>query len=198
MFHVPASISETLKDKILRVRRTILELLMTFAKKCKQEENFLLLPLIDPFVKYILLDYQTAPSKETRESDVLSFLTILIDKLGERFHPWVGLVFSSTFEVTLSMISQDREEYPDYPVKFFDMLRAILGVSFTVVLDMSETQLKLFMDSIIWAVKHRNKNVAELGLKLLINLFQEFTKHRKAEAEFYRYSVYFKFYHYIF
>lgn len=41
---------------------------------------------------------------------------------------------------------------------------------------MSPTQLKLVMDSIIWAFRHTERNIAETGLNLLLEMLSSFEK----------------------
>ena len=81
------------------------------------------------------------------------------------------------------MINQDFAEYPEHRVGFFKLLRAInsecfpgeivfplslfissLLHTFEALLELPSTQLKLFMDSIIWAIKHTMRDIADTGL----------------------------------
>ena len=41
---------------------------------------------------------------------------------------------------------------------------------------MSPTQLKLVMDSIVWAFRHTERNIAETGLNLLLEMLTSFEK----------------------
>jgi exportin-1 len=79
------------------------------------------------------------------------------------------------------MINQDFSEFPEHRVGFFKLLRAInlncfpgmrlliLESSpctnyFTALLGIPPPQFKLFMDSIIWAIKHTMRDIADTGL----------------------------------
>ena len=80
------------------------------------------------------------------------------------------------------MINQDFAEFPEHRVGFFKLLRAInlncfpgkpfLGTitkSVTnkiraALLTVPPNQFKLFMDSIIWAIKHTMRDIADTGL----------------------------------
>lgn len=78
------------------------------------------------------------------------------------------------------MINQDFAEFPEHRVGFFKLLRAINfncfpGLSppssvfpsvnvFPALLVLPPNQFKLFMDSIIWAIKHTMRDIAETGL----------------------------------
>jgi exportin-1 len=41
-------------------------------------------------------------------------------------------------------------------------------------LSLSQQQLKLVMDSIIWAFRHTERNIAETGLNLLLEMLKNF------------------------
>lgn len=62
------------------------------------------------------------------------------------------------------MINQDFAEYPEHRVGFFKMMRAIDASCFAALLELPPPQFKLFMDSIIWAIKHTMRDIAEIGL----------------------------------
>lgn len=79
------------------------------------------------------------------------------------------------------MINQDFAEFPEHRVGFFKLLRAINlhcfpGAIFffsdirsvtdylLALLGIPPAQFKLFMDSIIWAIKHTMRDIADTGL----------------------------------
>jgi exportin-1 len=180
----------TFRSSVIRqmrhTKKTVLLLFETFVRNCELNDRLGLLPFAGPIITPLLLDYQTAIPDGARESDILSCLTVLIDKLGDMFHPFVGTVLQSTFEVTLKMITRNMEEYPEHRIKFFGMVRAITNTCFHVLFEMSSEQLQLVVDSIIWAVRHTERNVADVGLKLLFEMLQRFEKKLQDSTKFYR------------
>ena len=62
------------------------------------------------------------------------------------------------------MINQDFAEYPEHRVGFFKLLRTINLNCFPALLTLPPAQFKLFIDSIIWAIKHTMRDIAETGL----------------------------------
>ena len=95
--------------------------------------------------------------------------------------PQVPAILDAVFEPTLNMINQDFAEFPEHRVGFFKLLRAInlscfpgkRNISFVIappandllaLLTIPPQQFKLFMDSIIWAIKHTMRDIAETGL----------------------------------
>jgi exportin-1 len=78
--------------------------------------------------------------------------------------PQIRPILDAVFEPTLNMINQDFAEYPEHRVGFFKMMRAIDASCFAALLELPPPQFKLFMDSIIWAIKHTMRDIAEIGL----------------------------------
>jgi exportin-1 len=107
--------------------------------------------------------------------------------------PQVPAILEAVFEPTLNMINQDFSEFPEHRVGFFKLLRAINMNCFpgnanwfhlsvnnltgrrTALLGIPPNQFKLFMDSIIWAIKHTMRDIADTGLNcMLLVLFSFF------------------------
>ena len=96
-------------------------------------------------------------------------------------------ILDAVFEPTLNMINQDFSEFPEHRVGFFKLLRAINlncfpgGFLYPVtgcpslmliirpaLLTIPPPQFKLFMDSLIWAIKHTMRDIAETGLNCTV------------------------------
>ena len=59
----------------------------------------------------------------------------------------------AVFECTLQMITVNFEDYPDHRLKFFALLRAITNHCFRALFTLAPAQLKLVVDSIVWAFR---------------------------------------------
>jgi len=55
---------------------------------------------------------------------------------------------------------------------FLSLLSLFAYVSYYIVI--LQQQLKLVMDSIIWAFRHTERNIAETGLNLLLEMLKNF------------------------
>jgi exportin-1 len=55
---------------------------------------------------------------------------------------------------------------------FLSLLSLFASVSYCIVI--LQQQLKLVMDSIIWAFRHTERNIAETGLNLLLEMLKNF------------------------
>eukprot|EP00976_Prorocentrum_cordatum_P005271 104585-Prorocentrum_minimum.AAC.1 len=70
------------------------------------------------------------------------------------------------------MITRNFEDYPEHRLQFFALLRAITNHCFRALFALSPQNLKLVIDSVIWAFRHTERNVAEMGLNLLLEMLQ--------------------------
>ncbi|KAK9095683.1 hypothetical protein Scep_027152 [Stephania cephalantha] len=159
--------------KLLRsVKRETLKLIDTFLDKAEDQPQIgkqFVPPMMDP----VLGDYgRNLP--DARESEVLSLFATIINKYKSVMIEDVPRIFEAIFECTLEMITRNFEDYPEHRLKFFSLLRAIATHCFPALICLSSQQLKLVMDSIIWAFRHTERNIAETGLNLLHEMLKQF------------------------
>lgn len=165
--------SKTSFVKLLRsVKRETLKLIETFLDKAEDQPHIgtqFVPPMMDP----VLGDYaRNVP--DARESEVLSLFATIINKYKAAMIDDVPRIFEAVFQCTLEMITKNFEDYPEHRLKFFSLLRAIATHCFAALIRLSPQQLKLVMDSIIWAFRHTERNIAETGLNLLLEMLKNF------------------------
>ncbi|KAJ9678510.1 hypothetical protein PVL29_020635 [Vitis rotundifolia] len=165
--------SKTSYVKLLRsVKRETLKLIETFLDKAEDQPQIgkqFVPPMMDP----VLGDYaRNVP--DARESEVLSLFATIINKYKSAMIEDVPRIFEASFQCTLEMITKNFEDYPEHRLKFFSLLRAIATHCFPALIRLSSQQLKLVMDSIIWAFRHTERNIAETGLNLLLEMLKNF------------------------
>ena len=170
--------------KLLRsVKKEVLRLIECFverAEDCATIGQQFVPEMLDP----ILGDYaRSVPA--ARDAEVLSLFATIVERLQGEVTANVPRIFEAVFDPTLQMITRNFEDFPDHRLKFFSLLRAIANNCFETLLRLEMTQLKLVMDSIVWAVHHTERNVAETGLNLLLELLRSFAKCEFA-AQFYQ------------
>ncbi|XP_017241858.1 protein EXPORTIN 1A isoform X1 [Daucus carota subsp. sativus] len=165
--------SRTSFVKLLRsVKRETLKLIETFLDKAEDQPQIgkqFVPPMMDP----VLGDYaRNLP--DARESEVLSLFATIINKYRGAMIEDIPRIFEAAFQCTLEMITKNFEDYPEHRLKFFSLLRAIATHCFQALILLSSEQLKLVMDSIIWAFRHTERNIAETGLNLLLEMLKNF------------------------
>ncbi|KAK2371928.1 protein EXPORTIN 1A [Trifolium repens] len=165
--------SRTSYVKLLRsVKRETLKLIETFLDKAENQPGIgkqFVPPMMDP----VLGDYaRNVP--DARESEVLSLFATIINKYKATMIEDIPHIFEAVFQCTLEMITKNFEDYPEHRLKFFSLLRAIATHCFPALICLSSQQLKFVMDSIIWAFRHTERNIAETGLNLLLEMLSKF------------------------
>jgi len=159
--------------KLLRsIKRETLKLIETFVDKAEDLPHLgkqFVPPMMDP----VLGDYaRNVP--DARESEVLSLFATIINKYKAEMLEDVPRIFEAVFQCTLEMITKNFEDYPEHRLKFFSLLRAIGTHCFKALIQLSSQQLKLVIDSINWAFRHTERNIAETGLSLLLEILKNF------------------------
>ncbi|KAH7889656.1 CRM1 C terminal-domain-containing protein [Phlebopus sp. FC_14] len=165
--------TKTPKIRQLRtVKKEILKLMETYIKKAEDLDavnNNFMPPLLDA----MLGDYnRNVPT--ARDAEVLNVMATITSRLGPLLTPQVPAILDAVFEPTLNMINQDFSEFPEHRAGFFKLLRAINLNCFPALLGIPPTQFKLFMDSIIWAIKHTMRDIADTGLNLCLEVVNNF------------------------
>lgn len=164
------------RTAVIRSMRTVkketLNLIRTFVSQSVDMDREVILnnfipALLDP----VLQDYsRNVP--DARDAEVLLLFAEVISKLGvsliEPGH--IQRIFESTFQATLDMITQNFEDHPDHRINFFKLIEAINRHAFPAMLRLNAKQFQLVIDSIIWAVKHLERNIADTGLQILYDL----------------------------
>eukprot|EP00741_Cyanophora_paradoxa_P007523 tig00001154_g7276.t1 len=124
-------------------------------------------PLLDP----VLGDYNRA-LPDARDPEVLSLFAVIVNKLQQAMTAEVPRIFEAVFECTLAMITKNFEDYPEHRATFFNLLRAVNSHCFQAFFTIPAQQFKLVIDSIVWAFKHTERNIAETGLNILFELLK--------------------------
>lgn len=121
---------------------------------------------VPPLLEPVLADYRSN-LPQARDAEVLDLLATLATRLSESISQEVTKIFEMVFECTLDMIKGDFQSFPDHRSKFYNLLKAINAHCFQSLFFLSEAQLKLYVDSLIWAMKHEQPQVADSGLQIL-------------------------------
>lgn len=173
--------TKTPKVRALRtIKKEILKLVETYIKRAEDLEGTNA-NLIPGLLEAVLGDYQRNVPP-ARDAEVLNLMATIVGVLGPLLNPQIRPILDAVFEPTLDMINKDFAEYPEHRGGFFRMLRAIDISCFPALLELPPPQFKLVMDSVIWAIKHTMRDIAEIGLNLAIELVRNFTKTDSAVA----------------
>lgn len=84
------------------------------------------------------------------------------------------------------MISDNFEEHPEHRINFYNLLHQVVKHCFPSIAALSPQQFKLVLDSIIWAIKHTMRNVAEIGHQTLYTLLENIATNDEMMQTFYQ------------
>lgn len=171
--------TRTPKVRSLRtIKKEILKLMETYVRKAEDLDT-LYQNFIPPLLEAVLGDYnRNVP--HARDAEVLNVMATITTRLQALLTPQVPAILDAVFECTLEMISKDFAEYPEHRAGFFKLLRAIDMYCFPALLSLPAVQFKLLFDSIIWAIKHTMRDIADTGLNLLLEIINNFAAAEEA------------------
>ncbi|KAJ7029680.1 CRM1 C terminal-domain-containing protein [Mycena alexandri] len=165
--------SKTPKIRQLRaVKKDVLKLMETYIKAAEDLDtvNANFMPLL---LDAMLGDYNRNIAI-AREPEVLHLMAVIVGRLGPLLTLQVPATLDAVFEPTLNMINRDFTEFPDHRLGLYKLLRAINLKCFPALLGLQPAQFKLFMDSIMWAIKHTVRDIADLGLNICLEVVNNF------------------------
>jgi len=164
------------------VKKETLRLLDTFIEK-SEDNDLVLTKFVPPLLDPVLGDYvRSIP--DARDPEVLSLFTCLLNKLQNLMTQEVPRVFEAVFKCTLDMITKNFEDYPEHRSNLFNLLRAINHHCFPALLT-NQGNFTLIIESIKWAFKHTERNIAETGLNTLLELLSN-VQASQVSNDFYR------------
>ncbi|KAG7810452.1 hypothetical protein KL921_002947 [Ogataea angusta] len=152
------------------IKKEILILIETYISKADNPEE-VVRDLVPNLLSAVLQDYKTNVP-DARDAEVLNCLSTLVEKVGELIPDEIVLILANVFEVTLDMINKDFTEYPEHRVEFYKLLREIDLKGFNALVQFPPESFQSFIDAILWAFKHNNRDVENTGLTLCVELLK--------------------------
>ena len=105
------------------VKKYILQLLEEFCKRSSlvDEISHTILP---PLLETVLTDYNKSVVN-ARDAQVVSLMSVLVEKLGRQMDPHVPTVLDAILGVTLDMISANPQDFYEHRNNFFKLLQTL-------------------------------------------------------------------------
>jgi exportin-1 len=152
------------------VRREILNLIATFIKT--NENPDMVVNDFLPKLSELITDYNNN-IPQARDPEVLSLFSALIEKMGDKMNPHVPEILNCLFQSTLSMISENYTSFMDFRRNFFNLIKTIVDQSLEGLFQADENNFKICIDSIIWAIKHYQIELSDIGLETMNELLSK-------------------------
>ncbi|KAF4672797.1 Exportin-1 [Perkinsus chesapeaki] len=176
--------------KLMRkVKRDVLRLVRSFVDSAVSEQDrmksaHIQLPsdvrvlicshFIPPMLEPVLVDYNLAPV-ENKDSEVMNLLTTMCSRLSSSVVGMLPMMFDQVFESTLGMIKDDFTSFPDHRLAFFELLSAMNENCFESLFLLPSHDLRLFVESMVFGIRHEHPTIAEIALKLLARFLAQVT-----------------------
>lgn len=121
---------------------------------------------IPPLLEPVLGDYHAGPAM-ARDPEALNLMTEVIVKLRSDIAGEVPRILSAVFDVTLQMITTNFQDYPEHRLSFFRLIEAINRHCFSAIFTLPPMHQKLVVDSVVWAFRHHDRDIGDMGLEIL-------------------------------
>lgn len=108
--------------------------------------------------------------EQARDAEVLSVTATVVSRLGPLVGDQIPAILDAVFAGTLAMISKDFSEYPEHRTGLFKLLQSMVVSCYPAIARLPPTQLKLVIDSIVWAFKHTHRDISDTGLQMALQL----------------------------
>eukprot|EP00566_Odontella_aurita_P002334 CAMPEP_0113600474 /NCGR_PEP_ID=MMETSP0015_2-20120614/42722_1 /TAXON_ID=2838 /ORGANISM="Odontella" /LENGTH=1086 /DNA_ID=CAMNT_0000508725 /DNA_START=303 /DNA_END=3563 /DNA_ORIENTATION=- /assembly_acc=CAM_ASM_000160 len=170
----PIATQMSLTRTMRSAKKEVLRLLIVFIEKSgppEAEPKAVAEGFIPPVLDPILGDYKRNIAG-ARDPEVLSLFTTVVEKLKNHVLNDVPRIMEAVFEPTLQMITANFEDFPEHRIRFFQFLKAINQHCFPALFNIPPEHQKLVIDSVVWAMKHTERNISDTGLEVLQELLQ--------------------------
>ncbi|GAB5354779.1 hypothetical protein AAMO2058_000148600 [Amorphochlora amoebiformis] len=190
----PAACHTSQAKQLRTVRKTALKLYTTFINTKGAPTVLIAEQFVPSLMETILADYRDS-IPDAREPEALSLFATIIEKLGpdptshQHILNIIPSVFEHVFEVTLQVITKNFEDYPQHRLAFFVLLKNINEYCFEAMLALNEAQTQMVVDSVVWAFRHTERNIAERGMELFLSMITKFASSVKCNDFFSRYML---------
>jgi exportin-1 len=170
------------------VKSDILELINTFFEVSSDlpgGPQVCLQMFFPTLMEQTLVDYSSSPPA-ARDPRVLTLYATAISTFREHIADQVPVIMASIFGPTLEMITANMSDHPDHRIGFFRFLRQANEHCFFGLFGIPPEQQKLVVDSIVWAFKHTERNIAETGLEILQELLVKISANPQVSDSFFQ------------
>lgn len=178
------------------VKREVLRVLETcISKSHEKDREKIMNGILEQLTEPVLRDYYDSVP-DAREPAVLSLFSSVVTYMkGALPTASITVIFKSLVGVTLDMIKNNFQDFPDARINFFLLLRSINQHNFSSLFALdenpaaAEAEFRIIINAIVWAFKHTERNVAETGLQILLEMLR---KVDQSPFVNYFYKIYFK------
>lgn len=117
----------------------------------------------------------------------------MVERLQATIATGIEAILSKIGASTLQMIGTDSISYPEHRLNYFTLISNIvqhcfqcisLFITLVALYVINPVLFKTLIDSILWAIKHQEPNIADIGLNTLQNLMTNLSNNKMAFNQF--------------
>jgi len=173
------------------VKADILDLFTACLEACQESEDcdaqakeLFFANFMPAILREVLQDYHASPPA-ARDHKVLTLFSTAISVLKDLIAPEIPRILNAVFEKTLEMITTNMLDYPEHRIGFFRFLHEANAHCFYALFSIPPQLQKLVIDSVVWAIKHTERNISETGLEILLALLLNVSGNQQIAQQFY-------------
>jgi exportin-1 len=166
--HGPTVLSGHANVRLMRlIKKEILKVIELFTEHTLQD-SFVAQQCMPKVFDIVLSDYVNSHPL-AREPGTLALVTACVNRLRILLAGDCAAILDHTFAPTVSLIVENTTDFPEHRVNLFRLLHALNEHCFDAFLAYISSHEDI-VDSILWAIKHTERNVMSTGLELLLSL----------------------------
>jgi exportin-1 len=169
------------------VKSEILVLFTSYIEVCHEfedERHAFITSFMPSIVREVLQDFHSS-LPAARDAKILTLFSSAIATFKNLMSPEIPLIMDAIFEKTLEMITANMLDFPEHRIGFFKFLHEANQYCFYGLFSITSERQKLVIDSIMWAIKHTERNISETGLEILLSLLQNIANNPEISQPFY-------------
>jgi len=157
-----------------KIKKSIINYIISLIINTDNTE--ILLNNLSPYLSNFIEQFKNG-HLENKDSDILIVFKELMNKLKNLPYEVVESIWTHLCLQTLSMIQQDFVSFPEHRYNFFELLKSLITNEFNAIFKIQDSSFnKNIINAILWAFRHSQHNIAEVGLEtlkilLMVSLF---------------------------
>lgn len=169
------------------VKSEILVLFTSYIEVCHEyegERHAFVTSFMPAIIQAVLQDFHSSVPT-ARDANILTLFSTAIATFKNLMSSDIPVILDALFEKTLEMITTNMLDFPEHRIGFFKFLHEANNHCFYGLFNQSSERQKLIIDSIMWAIKHTERNISETGLEILLSLLQNIASNPDFSQPFY-------------
>lgn len=152
------------------IKKTILKLIIALINN--NDNSDIIMNQILPVLSNLIEIYRSSHI-DNRDPDVLLVFSTVLEKLKNTQYDYIVSIWKYLCLFTLDMIKSDFLSYPEHRQNFFILVKSLISNAFDALFQVQDSNFnKDVLNAIIWAIRHNQPLMYEIGLETLLTLIK--------------------------